>query len=78
MPLTFNAHAFRVVNQQINAEAGRVLGAAGLHFLVVPLLVHPAIQTNALWPKQPPDAPGAAVQRGIDPHFPAVLAAIVG
>lgn len=78
VPLALNAHAFRVVQEQVDAEVGRVLGAAGAGFAVVPLLVHHARQPDAVEPKEPPDAPGAAIGRGIDPNFPAALLAMVG
>ena len=78
MPLPFYPHAFRVVNQQVDAEAGRVLGAAGQCFVVVKLLIHHAIQPNAVQPKQPANALSAAVGSGIHPHFPAALAAGLG
>lgn len=73
--LAFNPYAFRVVNQQIDVEAGRVLGAAGAGFAVVPLLVHHAIEPNAVQPEQAADASCAAVGGGVHPHFPAALAA---
>lgn len=43
VPFAFNPHAFGVINQQVDTEAGRVLGGAGLCFAVVPLLIHHAI-----------------------------------
>ena len=78
MPFGFHAYPRRIINQQIDAKAWWVLGAAGLHFAVVALLVDDAIKRNAVKPEQLADVPGATVGRGVYPDFPAVVATMLG